>query len=308
MSPVNLCRFCEHARELRESHILPKFATRWLKRTAVGRIRGSENPNVPIQDSVKKLFLCNDCEQAFEKWETPFAKLVFSPLHLPHDKVPALISYGDWALRFAVSVSWRVLKNHSEDPQFETFPLDARQRAHRALAVWRAFLRGERDHPAEFEQHLLPMSIIDTPAPDMSPFFNRYIARSVEEDLADFGSVMLVYSKLGHVILFGIIPRESERPRGWENTRLAVKRGTIDMKGTVAIPDGIIEFLSSKADSAAAMFSEMSDAQKAVVAQRFAANLKSNPDAPVFQAFVRDYELFGEAALAVTETVQKRDI
>lgn len=295
--PTGLCRLCEQHRELHESHILPRFAMKWLKTTAVGPIRSNEQPNRVVQDALKAYFLCTDCEQRFQKWETPFASRVFAPLHGDVAQIPPRVGYESWALSFALSVSWRVLRYHSEDARFGELPAAARTRVATALEVWRKFLLGEAPHPGEFEQHLVPFGPVERPIPGMSPFFNRYIERSLDEDIADNGSETLVYVKLGRVLLFGVIPRGS-RPREWKRaTRLAVNRGTIATKGWIQLPNGIAELLSSKAQAAARVMSTLSDHQKATAAERFNANVRSHPDARLFEAYVRDYELFGNAAL-----------
>ena len=38
------------------SHIIPKMAVRTLKKTSVGSNRNTDNPNMAIQDSEKKLY------------------------------------------------------------------------------------------------------------------------------------------------------------------------------------------------------------------------------------------------------------
>jgi hypothetical protein len=43
--------------------------------------------------------------------------------------------------------------------------------------------------------------------------------------------------------------------------------------------------------------SNLSDRQQQLATDRFNKNLKTNPGAPLFEALVRDYELFGDAAL-----------
>jgi hypothetical protein len=296
---TGLCRLCEQHRELHESHILPRFAMKWLKATAVAPIRSNEQPNRVVQDALKAYFLCTDCEQRFQKWETPFASKVFAPLHGEIEHIPARIEYNSWALSFALSVSWRVLRYHFEDPRFGELPAAARTRVGTALEVWQRFLRGEAPHPAEFEQHLVPFGPVEQPIPGMSPFFDRYIERSLDEDIADNGSETLVYVKLGRLLLFGVIPR-GPRPKEWKRaTRLAVNRGAIATKGWIQLPNGIAELLSSKAQAAARVMSSLSEHQKTLAAERFNANIQSRPDARLFEAYVRDYELFGNAALKI---------
>lgn len=296
--PTAPCRLCERERELHESHILPSFVMRWLKATSVGPIRSTDSPNRVIQDVTKAYFLCGECEKRFESYETPFSAQVFIPLHGELEQIPARIEYGPWALKFAVSVSWRLLKYYSENPKFSELPEVARERLFVALRTWRAFLLDHRSDPGEFELHLLPFGPIERPLPGMSAFFNRYIERSIDDTMVDNGQETLVFAKLARVILFGVVPRGS-RPREWKRaTRLAVKRGAIATKGWVYLPGGIAELLSAQADRAAGVMAALSPRQKQLAEDRLNANIRHNPDAPVLRAYVRDYELFGSAALS----------
>jgi hypothetical protein len=52
---------------------------RTLKKTAVGNIRSSENPNIPAQDSENHYMLCGNCEDLFSEKETYFANTIFHP-------------------------------------------------------------------------------------------------------------------------------------------------------------------------------------------------------------------------------------
>src|SRR5215213_173026 len=118
MPTEGVCRLCDRRRYLEESHILPKFVIRWQRDTSVSPIRDSARPNVRVQDGTKLPFLCSECEDVLQKFETPFASEVFHPAHLPFETRPNEIPYKAYALKFAVSVSWRVLQYWSEDPRF----------------------------------------------------------------------------------------------------------------------------------------------------------------------------------------------
>ena len=53
MYNLTKCPLCENEAELELSHTVPKMAVRTLKKTAIGNIRSTENPNKTIQDSEK---------------------------------------------------------------------------------------------------------------------------------------------------------------------------------------------------------------------------------------------------------------
>ena len=103
------CALCltRHTRE--DSHIIPKIAYRWLKKTSpTGYFRGTSNPNVHRQDGTKIKLLCPTCKDIFSKFETEFANRIFHSIHTER-KSDYGFSYEEWFHRFAVSVSWRTL-------------------------------------------------------------------------------------------------------------------------------------------------------------------------------------------------------
>ena len=56
------CALCKEPKELRSSHIAPKFASKWIKKTSkTGKMRDLDYKR--IQDSLKFPLLCEDCEQ-----------------------------------------------------------------------------------------------------------------------------------------------------------------------------------------------------------------------------------------------------
>lgn len=298
MLTSGICRLCEQTRDLEESHILPKFVIRWQRETAVSAIRDSDNPNRRSQDGKKLPFLCSECEDRLEKFETPFAAQVFRPAHRVPDELPLAVKYGRFALAFAVSVSWRALQFWSEDPRFPSVLGDEKLNiAKRALHRWRAFLLNDVPHPAEFEQHVLALSFTETAIPGQSPSFNRYAVRAVDQCFAHSSEVMFVYSKLGRLAIFGILPPSSDVP-GWRNTKLHVKTGSIPLReAIVEIPGAIAEFMNERAEYAAQTIASVSPRQQAKIQAALNERLASNPTGELFEALVRDYDLFGEAAI-----------
>lgn len=100
------CALCGLEKKLELSHIVPKMAIRTLKKTSVGSIRSTENPNVPVQDSEKHYMLCGDCEDLFSENETYFANHLFHP-YLKKEKIE--FDYDERLFYFLTSVSWRSL-------------------------------------------------------------------------------------------------------------------------------------------------------------------------------------------------------
>jgi hypothetical protein len=97
--PINLCRLCGATKALQESHILPGFVYRWMKETsATGYLRFGQQPNLRVQDGLKRHLLCRDCEQRFNRWETQFANQIFHPMTQGDT---ARVSYGRQSRRRA---------------------------------------------------------------------------------------------------------------------------------------------------------------------------------------------------------------
>ena len=75
-----ICKLCGKNDDLRESHFIPKFVGKWIKKTSVtGYIREKNEVQKRAQDIAKEHWLCGDCEQLFSRWEREFANKVFYP-------------------------------------------------------------------------------------------------------------------------------------------------------------------------------------------------------------------------------------
>lgn len=179
MSANNLlppCSLCLQHRQLRVSHILPKFVVSWLKKNTPGRIRKGDAPNFRIQDTDKMRLLCNTCEEMLSEWEKAFAENLFISVHAG-ELAQGPISYGPWAMKCLASISWRVLLFHSLTQGLPNLrDQHVIEESKRALERLRLFIMNEIPSPEPYGQHLLPLEIIaDHSLTTLSPFMNRYI-------------------------------------------------------------------------------------------------------------------------------------
>jgi len=87
-----------------DSHILPAFVGRWMKRNGTGFIRRAVAPNKRMQDLSKVKMLCSACEQRFSGGEAWFSDNVFLPYIEGGKRV---FEYGHELYYFMVSVLWR---------------------------------------------------------------------------------------------------------------------------------------------------------------------------------------------------------
>lgn len=229
-----ICALCHENAELRESHILPAFVFRWLReRSATGHIRSTENVNRRIQDGTKKSWLCNKCELLLSRDERSFA----SKLFYPWQKGTTRVEYHEWLLRFCTSISWRVLKHCKGLNPDHQYTKEEDRVAADAESVWRNFLQGRRSSIGKFEQHLLPMDIIETTTIDDLPDnINRYLTGYIDMDIVGTSRTMMTYAKLGRFIIFGMI-RKGREP--WEGSRVFAQHGYIENRKYV-LPHSLI--------------------------------------------------------------------
>src|SRR5665647_1861288 len=106
MSEFGICRLCDCEKTLKESHIIPKFVFRWMKKTGGKYIRKADNPNKRVEDGVKDYLLCNDCEQLFSKLEDKFARDIFYPYSNSNIDT---FKYDNELIKFSISVLYRLL-------------------------------------------------------------------------------------------------------------------------------------------------------------------------------------------------------
>ena len=99
------CALCKKIKDLKESHIIPKFVGEWLKETsATGYLRDGASPNLRKQDIIKEHLLCHECEENLSKYEKRFSEEIFVPFHSGKRE----FLYDDWLIKFIISMSWRV--------------------------------------------------------------------------------------------------------------------------------------------------------------------------------------------------------
>jgi len=129
---------CGEERELRLSHLLPKFIFRWMQNTGGQYLRQVTNPNLRRQDGPKKYLLCEECEQRFSTREDYFSRNVFYPYI---DRRQTTFDYDERLIYFLVSVLWRVLADKLDWYEQQNFNFSKELR--KAERVWREYLLGE---------------------------------------------------------------------------------------------------------------------------------------------------------------------
>ena len=211
------CALCKQERDLRESHIVPKFIFDYLKETsATGYLRFSREPNRRVQDGTKVPLLCGECEQRFATLEKYFSERIFTPYSADRS---AVLHYDASLLKFAVSLSWRVLSYYNVHGHLSDVPPQHVPRIDAALEMWRRVLLDKLPHPEKYEQHLLALDEFKSATvPNMPSGINRYILRAVDMDVVTGDRTAIVYTKLPRLVVVGFvevpfIEKELVKPR-----------------------------------------------------------------------------------------------
>ena len=211
------CLLCLNESVLQMSHIVPKFASRELKkRNSNGKLINAMEPRKIIQDGEKKLLLCSKCEQLFSnKGEGPFTQQFYNRINQEYDF--ELIQYDEWLRYFAISSAWRIV-TASLDTFRVSYPILAHY-ADIALETWRRYLLGESDEQGEFEHHLFFAGEITGTAHKAPPAnFSDYIHFSTDYAIAFSDTTISAYTKLTDMAFWSTIsPAKSD---GWINTRI----------------------------------------------------------------------------------------
>lgn len=189
-----ICELHKENSELRESHIIPKFVYKWMKKTGTSRLRQVKNINIPIQDGIKKYMLCQDCENLFSKPEKWFSENAFYPylkdnsFNLPNN---------DNLKYFITSVLWRVLKYFKDDGNDYNF----KPNLDKAENIWKNYLLNNIPISEYNNIHLILV--------DNSTFINKesdlYFSRAVDIDIAENDEICFIYAKFSKFIIIGEI-------------------------------------------------------------------------------------------------------
>lgn len=239
------CALCQANPQSEDSHIIPAFVFRWLKKTsATGFMRGTEDPNRRIQDGKKYPLLCEQCEDRLSVFEGDFASEVFHPY--TQTKQVGL-PYGGSCLKFFVSLVWRSLHHlwitdvdpaKPLQPEFEGV-LDA------PYNVWREFLLDRRPHPGSYTVHVFPVDDVSgSSVPNTPSKTSQYNTGAIDMDLVCCESWGHVYVKIPYFLVFGTI-FEKRSPKFSKNTLVRLKKGNLGGRN-MAMAENIMEYVHSR--------------------------------------------------------------
>ena len=217
------CKLCHRDRELANSHIIPRFVIRWMKKSGpTPFLRKFTDPNTRIQDIHEKM-LCGDCEEIFSEWESKFASQTFYP-HVRDQSDQ--FEYGEWMYRFILSVSWRLLVSEmavwheSDHPKIDI--------AEERVETWRPILLGEKPLTEDPSTHHvifveeIDVAISDPEAPDN---YEIYMQRNIDGTSVFGDDDIHVFFKFPKIVFFSTIYPPD--PGGLTNTQVA-EEGVIE--------------------------------------------------------------------------------
>lgn len=291
--PKAPCCLCGGTSGLVVSHIVPAFVYRWLKDTsATGYFRDLDDPNLRLQDGIKCHFLCSKCELSFSAYEGQFAESAFRPLNVNATQV---VSHEEWLLRFATSLSWRVLRFLIDgDKQAPDLTEVARPIVAPAELRWRKYLLGEVSDPGEFEQHMMLLDYVHEVPNGMTisvDRLNAYLMRSVHVSLIFQEDAMLVYTKIGRFLFLGNIRKPIRKY--WNNTRIPLKRGQVKIQD-VGVPGSVLRQLFGTSTRLKSSSEALSDKQNSIIEGALFRDLERTARSGSFAAMEADAMLSGE--------------
>jgi hypothetical protein len=218
------CMLCQKEPPIENSHILPKFAVKWLKQNSSPYLRSPARPNLREQDIDKEPLLGLQCEQRLSIWEEKFADEIFKPYHA--NVSDRTFAYGKWLIYFVVSVSWRVLA--IQLPRLRREEPGLIEHSERAFEDWRLFLLNQSQRINPYEHRIAFFSTLDlSNAPlDRIPLnFNNYCMRAFDCSVVSTDHKNRVFSLIpGMAIWSTIYP---PRSKGWPEGSNIIFKGVL---------------------------------------------------------------------------------
>jgi hypothetical protein len=294
------CRLCGKNGPLIYSHLIPRFAVKWLKKTsATGFLRGllSEKRH---QETKRQYLLCPACEQLLGRDEKRFAENIFIPYQEKTN--PSSFTYEEWFLRFLVGLHWRLLV--TSDP----VPDNGRTVFAAAEERWRQYLLGQAADPGGTEFHLMFVDVAGDSTLPLPKKWNWYMARAFDGTpiFTPTGTEALSYVKLPRLIALAFISPRDPKEEGWNGTHVEAK-GTIQVKQNVSTTR-FGKFLLERAKLLGDAPPTLTDRQKQKLFEQARTNPQMFLNSDSFQVHLADRRLRAtEEARTVRFEVKGRD-
>jgi hypothetical protein len=284
---------------LKESHIIPAFAFRWLRKTGLtSNIRRGDQPNKRVQDGWKVKMLCEDCEQRFGKLEKKFAEKIFDSVANDGE---IQFSYDKDFHQLWTSIAWRYLvakriKNGVSYFDFQTLKKYRSYKWHGKNFQWaenqlkKSLIQGCET----LEIHLFPVGIFRDGVPEGAPEnINRHVDRAIELDVCYTKNSLLLYIKIGPFIVFANLRSEALPWQGslveFDDGRFPNEKNTIDWR--------VLGYIFERARNARRILDSISSAQKIKINESMSSAGSINLESGMSDAIMRDAGIFGIEAV-----------
>ena len=285
------CKLCGKEARLLRSHVIPRFAYKWLRQTsATGHLRPLDSPNRRVQDGPKYRWCCRECEDIFQEAEGEFAKNVFFPFA---NHQTSRVDYGRWMMMFCVSLTWRTALASLQASGLNHCSPALKECAQEAMDHWRRFLLNDAPNPGPFQQHLLQLDAITAPPAGAPPSIHRYLFRAIDLDVLCSAREAIVWVKLPSLLLIGWI--RVRKPFQWKGTRLRVRRGQLHPRKTV-LPGYVLQQLFDRASRGQKALESISSSQREKIAELALRDPDRTANSDSFYAVEHDVRLFGRDA------------
>jgi hypothetical protein len=205
------CRLCGRNNQLQLSHIIPRFAVKWVKDTSATGYLKSPYSNKRLQESERVHLLCRDCEQLLAVDEKQFCERIFIPYH---EQGQRSFQYENWLKKFLVGLHWRVLATRENTERTAADIVYSRFEQE-----WKRFLLGESTDAGPAEFHMFFADVISDSSGPMPEKINWYLARGCDltPTFSDSGSAGS-YAKLVKIITVAFLTRRNVEDERWEGT------------------------------------------------------------------------------------------
>jgi uncharacterized protein YlaI len=215
-SRVGKCALCHKIRELRQSHIIPKQISRWIKRDAPGTLFVNLETKRTRQDISKRRLFCDDCERRLSRSESRFRQAILVPYY---GRCRVNFPRDEWLTRFATSLAFRV--GHITLPGLaSSVSADRHQRAREMLERWRVYLLSVdgTPPPSVHELYFLDGRRVVPPRDIPAEVTSRYLVQTIDPTFIAGPGVMGVYTKILSMLFWA--PIEPSDRTGWRGTRI----------------------------------------------------------------------------------------
>lgn len=289
MTNIKKCALCDKERSLMESHVIPKFVFRWLKKTGGPYLRKADNPNMRVEDGIKIKLLCNDCEQLFSKLEDNFARNIFYPYS---DKKTTSFYFDSGLIEFSISVLYRILLFHNKENYiFNELHSDDLSET---LLEWKGFLLNKKKLEKFDKVHVFftsedfNINVIPT-----ERFLNYYL-RGVDGAIASNNETCFVYAKMARIILVGEIKNFDNSEM--ENTLISLQEGEIDTT-KMKLNHQVREFLINRIKQLNSFLDKVSDKQKNIALKNTKDFILNNPNSDISKISKKEYDAMIDESL-----------